>query len=311
MLITIVFWLLILIDLAALGLVFLLGLAAGPSSHTGPLAIAAFLLVIPGILIAAAIGLFHFTKSKVLRTVAFLAAAAPLLFAVLAPVYAAYEMKQFQDKDGNMTFFKPGPMQEIEAAIVRNDAAAIAAIAPRADLKTAARDGSTVLVVAIRYLEKNPGPPDVLRALLKAGADPNAKQLELPLTVAIMASSKAGIEPARLLLEAGANPNTKGEFGDPVWFLATGIATDPGLLPLMLDHGADLRATSDRSHATALLDAVNSQNWAAVKVLLDRGIDWNSFRDPQGRDLLSRLKNDAGYSWSKKEGLDELIRRLQ
>ena len=45
-------------------------------------------------------------------------------------------------------------------------------------------------------------------------------------------------------------------------------------------------------------------------MLIDRGIDWKSYRDLQGRDLAARLQSDAGYSFGNKTGLAELIQSL-
>ena len=306
MLLTILFWLLVLLDLAALGLVFLLGLAAGPSSHTGPIAIAGFILVIPGLCLLAAIALFHFTKSKLLRGVAFLAAAAPLLFVILAPIYATYNLNQYRDSSGQATRFKPGPLQDIETAIKRNDAAAIVALSKRADLKEKAVDGASILTVALRASAS----PEILRALLAAGADPNAEQLERPLTAALLVSSKSGVEPVRALLESGANPNLRDSFGQPLWFLATGIGVHPDALPLLLEKGADLQALDSQRH-NALFPAVNSQNWRAARLLIERGIDWKAYRDLRGLDLPTRLAADARLDFIKKEGLPELIALLR
>jgi hypothetical protein len=271
MLLTIAFWLLILIDVAALLLVFVLGLAAGPSSQTSPLAIAAFLLVLPGVLILAAIALFHFTASPVTRSIAFLAAAAPLLLAIAAPFYAKYNLNQYKDPSGKITNFKSAAMQDLEAAIRRNDAAAVAALAPKANLKETALDGTTVLTIALLHIQKNPAKPDVLRALLVAGVD----------------------------------PNTTDEFGTPIWFRATAPSTPPEVLPLFLEFKANLNATNRQNH-NALFDAVNGQNWSAVAFLIQRGIDWRSYRDLQGRDLPTRLQSDAEQPFGNKAGLPEL-----
>ena len=185
MFIKILFWLIIACDVGALGLFFVLGLAAGPSSKTSPLAIAAFMLIVPGLLLLGAILVSVLAKSAVWRGLALLAAASPILFVVISSTYSGYDLGQYKDAKGSFASYKPGPMREVEEAIVRNDAAAVAVAARSANLKQESRDGSTVLVVALRQLAKTPGPPDVLRALLQAGADPNAAQMELPLYVAI------------------------------------------------------------------------------------------------------------------------------
>lgn len=306
MVLTVAFWIVILLDLAGLGLVFVLGLAAGPPSHTSPLAVAAYILVIPGLLILGAIALFHLSSSLLLRGLAFLLAAAPVLVVALSPVVAGYRMRQFRDASGSATQFRSAPMQAIEAAIARGDAAAIPALAREARLGERSMQDTTVLVVALRHLQRHPGPPDVVRALLQAGANPNEGGRELPLVEAI----RVGPEATRVLLDAGANPNATGPFGAPAWFSATGRKIDPGVLPLLLDRGANVDARSADGR-TALFDAVNAQNWPVVTVLLDRGIDWRAYRDLQSRDLRERLESDARLDFTDKAAVAALVARLQ
>src|SRR5262249_5279837 len=150
-------------DLAAVGLFFLLGLAAAGSTRDSPLAVARVMLVVPLALLAAAVVLFVATKSPAIRGLAFVIAASPLLFVVFAKVYGNVLVQMYQDKGGHATRFSGGAMQQLEAAIVRNDVAAVAAAAPQANLKQKAIDGSGILVFALRELAKHPGPPDVLR----------------------------------------------------------------------------------------------------------------------------------------------------
>jgi len=309
MIVAILFWILILFDVAALGLFFVLGLAAGPSSHTGPVAIAAFMLPIPIILLAAAIGLFVFTKSPITRGLAFLTAAAPILFVAYATISSGYIKNQHQDEAGNFTRFERGPMQDLEKAIATNDAATVTAAARAANIKSKAIDGASVLTVALRQLEKQPGPPNAIRALLEAGADPNAKQSESPLYVAIQISGKTGPEPVKLLLDAGANPNAIGTFGDPAWFMATGLMIPTEVLELLLNRGADLNA-KNRTGQTALFSAVTCENWPAAHLLIEKGVDWKNFRTLNGLDLPATLKAQTQATYPQKPGLPALLQKL-
>ena len=309
MLLPILFWILILIDLAAVGLFFVLGLAAGISSHTSSGAVAAFMLPVPVILLAAAIGLFVFTKSPLTRGLAFLTAAAPLLFVIGSFIYTSYEMTQHMDGSGNFSRFARGPMQELEKAIATNDAAAVTAAARNANLNGKAIDGASILTVALRQLEQKPGPPNAIRALIAAGAPVNTKEDEPPLYVAIQVSGKTGAEPVKLLLDAGANPNAPGPFKDPSWFMATGLSIPVEVLDLLLSRGADLKA-KNRNGQSALFDAVLCENWPAAKLLIEKGIDWKSFRANNGLDLPTTLDGQTRVSYPQKPGLPELIQKL-
>jgi ankyrin repeat protein len=291
MLLKILFWIVVAIDLAAIGLLYVLGLAAAGPSHTSPLEVTALLLVLPCAVLTVAAALFLAAKSLLWRTIAFLIAASPILVTVVSIAIAGVDASRYRDKNGSITFFSPGPMQELEAAIAKNDAAAVAVLAPTANLSQKARDGSTVLVLALRQLEKNGGPPVILETLLQAGANPNTAQMELPLSVAIQISRKAGIEPLRLLLKAKADPNARTQFGPPVFFSGTGLGVDQQVLPLLLDNGANLtlKSTDGRD---VLVDAANAQNWKAVLMLLQRGADWKQSRNLMGKDFLEMVESD-------------------
>lgn len=291
MLLKILFWLVVAIDLAAVGLLFILGLAAAAPSHTSKFEVTGLLLLLPCAVLALSIALFVAAKSLVWRSIAFLVAAAPILVTVVSIAVAGFDISRYRDKSGNITFFTPGPMQELEAAIVKNDAPAVAMLVRTANLSQKARDGSTVLVLALRQLEKIGGSPEILQTLLQAGANPNAAQLELPLSVAIQISRKAGTEPVRMLLKAGANPNTRTQFGPPVFFAGTGVGVDQQVLPLLLDNGANLslKSTDGRD---VLTDAVNAQNWKAVLLLLQRGADWKQSRNLMGLDFRNMVESD-------------------
>ncbi|MBK8287188.1 MAG: hypothetical protein IPK97_21275 [Ahniella sp.] len=292
MLLKMLFWALIACDVAALGVLFLLGLAAAPSSHTSPWAVAAFMLLVPGLLLAAAIMLFVVARSKVWRSIGLLIAATPLLVVVFSQSYLGQTMRRHQDANGNVTQFAAGPMQDLELAVGRNDVAAIRKLAATADLAQTGLGGSDILVFALRTLQASPDLPEVLRALLQAGANPDGVGAERPLAVAIQVSQKAGIEPVQLLLEAGADPNQRAQFGEPVWFGATGIGVDHSVLPVLLDRGADVNAKS-ADGKVALLQATLAQNWPAALLLLKRGADWHRVRALDGRDYRAMLEDNA------------------
>jgi hypothetical protein len=263
------------------------------------------LLIVPGLLILTAATLFTFAKAPWLRAIAFLAAAAPLLLVVGGSAYANYQLRQYQKPDGTFTRFRSEGMKEVEEAIKRNDAAAVGAAARSANLKEQAIDGNSVLVVAIRELEKQPGPPDVVRALVAAGADVNRGDT-LPLTTAIYASSKAGPEVVKVLLDAGADPNAVDQFGMPAYFAATGVNVDAAVLKMLLDRGANL-SLKTRDGRNVLTAAGNTRNWPAALLLLERGADpAPAGPAPHFRETVEQSKRVFGGQ----PGLEELLRYL-
>jgi hypothetical protein len=305
MILTILFWLLILIDLAGVALWFLLGLAAARPSHTSPLSVTFLLLVVPVVLVALAALLFLFGRSPLSKGLGFLMAAAPLLLLVGSYAYGQYNFRQYQRPDGTVARFKSEGMRKVEDAIVANDAAAVAAAARNANLKEQAIDGSNVLVFALRELEKHPGPPDTIRALIAGGADVN-RGAELPLAIAIYASAKAGPEVVKLLLDAGANPNQRDQFQNPAYFAATGVNVDVSVLKMLLDRGADLSLRTQDGR-NVLASAGNTQNWRAALLLLERGADPSATTaGPHFRETVEQSHRTFG----DQPGMAELLQYL-
>jgi hypothetical protein len=304
MFLRVVFWLIVAIDLAAIGLFFVLGLAAAGPSHTSPVSVAIFMLPIPLLLLMGAVLLYLKAQRVWVRGLAFLMVAAPLLFVASAGPLAQWQLSRYRTPDGAFAMFRTGAMREIEEAIARDDAAAVKAAARNTNVNQSARDGSSVLLIAVRRLQQNPGPPDVLRALLEAGANPNQGG-ELPLAAAIYASSKSGPEPVKLLLDAGADPNARDPFGNAAYFAATAKSVDPALMQLLLDRGADLRVKSN-SGGTVLSQALATQNWNVMLLLLRRGADWRSVRTPMGLDFPSALESNA-RTFGDQQGLAEVL----
>jgi ankyrin repeat protein len=94
-----------------------------------------------------------------------------------------------------------------------------------------------------------------LRALLRAGADPDAQEsgeLNTALHLVAWGTRMTARDPpywaltqvARLLLEAGANPNLRDFTGITPLHVAATIY-QPALMPLLVSHGADVNARID------------------------------------------------------------------
>lgn len=289
-----VFWGLVIVDLLGILLLFALGLAAAGPSKTNPVQVTLVLLVLPSIPLAASALLFLRTTSPVLRAVALLLAAAPLLILVSTRAIADVQLRANSNERGELTFFRAGPMREIAEAIARNDSSTVASLLPKVDVNETGFSGMTLLMLATRQLRQTPEQRGALRLLLSARADPNTgAQYELPLAIAIQVSGKAGNEPVKLLLDAGANPNLKTSFGEPVYFQATGQSTPLETLTLLLDRGADVNATA-ANESTVLFSAANTRNWKAALLLLQHGADWRKGKSVNGLPFKNLIDSYSG-----------------
>lgn len=204
MLLKVLFWLFVALDVAGLGLMFVLGLAAAGPSKTSPLAVVFAMLVVPGVLLGGAILLHLRAQSGLLQLLAFVLVSAPAAFLAISRIVAEFAVPA-----------NPGSIW-----------------------------GETKLTRALRELEKDPLQLATVRTLLAEGADPNEAGEEMPLVLAIYAARHVGQEPTKLLLDRGADPNRPDQFGRPCWFAATGGSADLGLLTMLFERGADAKALS-------------------------------------------------------------------
>ena len=86
------------------------------------------------------------------------------------------------------------------------DAGKVAALLPKVKVNTPAEQGETLLGLALEQLREKPDKLEVIRLLVKGGADPNLRAQVLPLATAIRFGGLAAI---LLLLDAGADPNRR------------------------------------------------------------------------------------------------------
>ena len=185
---------LIALDVAGVGLLFLLGLAAAGSAKTNPLQGALLLALVCAPLVLSIV-MFVRTTSPALRLVAVGIAAMPLVLLVSGRAIAEVQLRLNTNEQGELTFFRSGPKREIAEAIARNDTATVATLVKTVDVNETGLSGMTLLAVALRQLRETPEQQTALRLLLDAGADPNkSAQHEAPLSLALQVTSKTGPE---------------------------------------------------------------------------------------------------------------------
>ena len=126
-------------------------------------------------------------------------------------------------------------------------------------------EGVPVLMLATLFSDA-----EGVEVLLEGGADPN--QADAVGATALM-WAVPDLEKVRLLIDHGADVNARSDgLGRTALLIAAGYPGTSSVLELLLDNGADLRAT-DPSGYTALAMAMRSSDVGVLRFLVDQGMD--------------------------------------
>ncbi|MDE2794039.1 MAG: ankyrin repeat domain-containing protein [Gemmatimonadota bacterium] len=164
---------------------------------------------------------------------------------------------------------------------------------------------------ALHYAARS-GTVEVVRALLQAGADPNAWEMSFatdygwgwtPLHLA--AASNPDPDVVRALIEAGADLDApSGESyrqgNSPLHYAAEN--RNPAVAAVLLDAGADVNARSARGRTPLHMAAAGASNPAVIELLVEAGADVNAL-DADGRAPL----HSAAYYNHRPEIANALI----
>lgn len=137
------------------------------------------------------------------------------------------------------------------------------------NVNATAPDGATALAYAA-YRDN----VEAARALLEAGADPNAGN-DYGVTPIMLAMENRSAAMVKTLLEAGSDPDTASWSGETLLMTAarTGFIE---AIRMLLDHGANVNAQDPRRKQSALMWAISFGYPEAARLLVEDGADVNA-----------------------------------
>ncbi len=265
------FWIMVSLDAVALGLVFLLGVGFAGPSQKYLLNVVQFMLLPTGVLVAAVV-LFVYSATPVLRGVAFVLAVSPVIIVAITFSNAKNTPSRHTDAGGNFHEFAEGAERALAEAIQSGDFEAVKLALPRAKINAKGFSEMTALTMALDRLRNTRQGIEILRAVLEAGANPNegGGSSIPPLERAIEMTRTHGTEPMMMLLKAGAKPNQTSVGGEPVFFAAANRGIDLAVMKTLIENRADVKLLNEQGYS-AVYKAINRQNWPVALYLLEKG----------------------------------------
>jgi ankyrin repeat protein len=157
------------------------------------------------------------------------------------------------------------------------------------------------------------GDAKIVKALVRAGANPNVKVVSFhageitPLISAINSDSEQRVEVVSILISGKAQINPEGQFLISPLMHAVG---DLEMVKLLIANGADVNQKNVRG-ATALMAAAIDGTASVVRYLLEQGADVNA-RDKDGTTALMCAEGRRAYFDAEdREEIIQVLRRAK
>lgn len=131
-----------------------------------------------------------------------------------------------------------------------------------------------------------------VKSLIASGEDIDTRG-ERGVTLLMVLTAANNPKIIKLLLEAGADVNAKNEYGYTPLLGAAEVATNPEVTKLLLNAGSDVKAAGKDGKTALMLAAQSNSNPNVIKALLDAGADVN-VKDKNGmtaKDYAAMNKN--------------------
>lgn len=179
-----------------------------------------------------------------------------------------------------------------DAVMNRDDDAARALLARKADVSAAQPDGATALHWAARWNDL-----EIAKLLLRAGANPAQADHDgaTPMFLAAQNGSAPMIE---LLLKAGVDANAPVLSHGETALMMASRSGNVDAVKTLLDHGAQINAKDSLRGTTALMWAAEQGHVAVVELLAARGADVNA----QSAVLHTLKRRGLGFAPARFQG---------
>ena len=174
------------------------------------------------------------------------------------------------------------------------------------------QDMDQALIITIKKENRKPN-PDILRLLIDAGADVNAKD-ETDTTALALASKKGDLEMVKFLVENGANVNAEGEHGLTALLWASCFSRFE-IAKYLVEHGAGVNTKGKCDCRELLMLASQNGHLEIVKYLILSGVGVNVRNKDHRTALMFACQNgqlkivkylvEHGADVNAKDGLEQ------
>lgn len=198
----------------------------------------------------------------------------PIVLLAVGPIIKAFKERRFNEAQAAVGDFRDSALAAMAAAIATNDVATLEKLlGGRPPPAGVDRAGHDLLAFAIVTLANGKCGAGTVRALLTAGANPNASRLpgSRPLITWLIVSrysAPEAPEAVRLLLEHKLDPNVRDPAHQGTALRDAG--EQPDIVRLLVDHGADLDAR-DEYGLPPVVHFVSTRAWDSALILIEKG----------------------------------------
>lgn len=279
-----IFWTVVGLDAALfLGLLISVLVQRGGSESGGREMGIAFFVIVPALLIGAAVLLYLFARSPVWKVIALIVVAGPGLLIAGTQIRSAYIDYVVRQNALGRGYFSTAAMKAMGAAVVQADLATLQRLGPTVDVNTVGEGGTTLIAMATDLAFDAPDPESahrrraVIETLLGLGAKPGPA----------MSSALKVKDPAVLaaLLDAGGDPNAPTEAGTPLVFEWLSIMPVENLR-LLIRHGLNVNAA--QYNTPLAVEVTLQRRWDLLLLLAQSGADLSKPRE-DGRNVADEL----------------------